>query len=473
MKKIAKTIYDRAAGPFNKKFNEILSAVNKTQAQVDALVENSDVRLLRLKKSLKNVEEYQPLYGLAGLVNNPARDSRDRADLVLQDLDNNVVGTKILDIGSSLGYMPFYYADRGAITIGWDFRAENVEVCLNLRDIIGSPAEFHVRELDLETVELLKTERVDVITIFSVLHHTIAYNGLDFVQNLMKKTLDYVPVMYVELALKGENPKLFWNKTLPKDELEIFAKCQDITIEKLSDFSTHLSSIKRPLYKITNNFTSVNNKKYLVKSRKFTAYKNAKVGLQRTFIESSDVFIKQYEFNKSDQNNRAQIINEINFLLQLPGLKIPNLPELVDFELSSNQAKIVFNKISGQLVSEVSSDSKVDAYKLTKYLINTLSLLEKNGWYHNDLRSWNVMASGNNFSLIDFGLVNPRQIENNKIALLWLVNTALTGKRESDQFDKTQLPAKTAFSQSKLLSKIYSAIAKNPKISFEELNKLI
>jgi hypothetical protein len=82
-----------------------------------ALLENAPVPVTpELVGHLNQVEFCQPLYGVTGL-EMPLRGCRDRA-LAIEDALAN-------DFGSSLGYFPFYFADRGAITTGRDLNAKN------------------------------------------------------------------------------------------------------------------------------------------------------------------------------------------------------------------------------------------------------------------------------------------------------------------------------------------------------------
>ena len=104
-------------------------------------IATKDNRIDVLKEKLTHVENYQPIYAIAGLVDAPARESRDRCDVILDAL-GDVAGMRILDIGSSLGYVSFFFADRGAYVDGWESNLENAEVARLVSGINGVNANL-------------------------------------------------------------------------------------------------------------------------------------------------------------------------------------------------------------------------------------------------------------------------------------------------------------------------------------------
>lgn len=203
-----------------------------------------------IEQCFNRVEHYQPLYGVTG-VEGPLRSCRDRAVAIETALGSSGRRFRLVDFGSSLGYFPFYFADRGATTTGVDINPENTAVALATQRINGLAATFKTGALDLATVSAILPGEYDVALALSVLHHITLRRGLDYVKQLVAELLARIPILVVELAHRDEGVNFAWRESLPEDPLEIFAACSNIQIHRLGDFSSHLSSSVRPMYCIT------------------------------------------------------------------------------------------------------------------------------------------------------------------------------------------------------------------------------
>ncbi|MHC5719169.1 MAG: class I SAM-dependent methyltransferase, partial [Nostoc sp.] len=226
-----------------------------------------DNPLIKLSHLLKKIEYYQPLYKIPSLLKNsvPQRTCEDRCQAIentLLTLGNNLTGIKILDVGSSLGYNSFFFAERKAHVLGIDNNIENVLASRLISEINGINIDFKVAEFDLDYSNLIQKSEYDVVFLLSVIHHIIYSKGLEYTKEMMEILLDKVPVIIVELAVKdeeNEDKDLYWREALPNDSLSIFENCQDIHINLIGYFSTHFSSVKRPLYAISKKIIKVNN----------------------------------------------------------------------------------------------------------------------------------------------------------------------------------------------------------------------
>src|ERR1700728_1242790 len=97
----------------------------ETSADDSLLAEDLPVpATAELEACLNRVEYYQPLYGIAGF-EPPLRGCRDRAVTIAQAMAPLGKNFRLIDFGSSLGYFPFFFADRGAKTSGFDIKPEN------------------------------------------------------------------------------------------------------------------------------------------------------------------------------------------------------------------------------------------------------------------------------------------------------------------------------------------------------------
>ena len=456
--------------------------MNKLEKAAESLSRPSSQNLEKLEQALVKAEAYQPLYGLEGLdvgsskISRP--NSRERAETIWKALGPDIHGLRVVDVGSSLGYMSFYLADRGAAVEGWDFRAVNT----NVANIVGEinkvqHATFKTRELTPEILKGIPPGRIDAVLILSVLHHTVMYNGLEYTQDLMKELLSRVPVVIVELAQKGEDKNLEWDASQPKDALAVFDKAKElgITIEQVGEFDTHLSGKTRPMYKISRDHLTVDNKNYAFDKLSRVAYQGASIPNPRTFYKGAEAFIKQYALTRSTRDqNKIQLVNEVNFYLSHGShdSKIPNIPKMLAYEINDTDAYLVLETVEGALIDEANQVTlQMDIDQITKDMLDTLAALEAVNLYHNDVRSWNVIVNRNKVTLIDFGLVDSVERENNKIAFLWMLNAAITHERESTEQDKTELPPRGNFTYEHTL-KIYDAIADNNDISFAELKQI-
>ena len=192
------------------------------------------------------VEFYQPLYGINGL-DQPLRACRDRALAIEAALAPLGQGFRLVDFGSSLGYFPFFFADRGASTAGFDINPENTALAQACQRLNGLPAEFRTAPLDLDTVRAIAPGTFDVALVLSVLHHINLRFGLDYVKQLLAELLARVPVLVLELAHRDEPVQFAWRSALPADPLEILAGCGNVQVQELARSQSHLSDSTRPL----------------------------------------------------------------------------------------------------------------------------------------------------------------------------------------------------------------------------------
>jgi len=202
-----------------------------------------------IEQCFNRVEYYQPLYGLTG-VEGPLRSCRDRAVAIEAALGSIGRRFSLVDFGSSLGYFPFFFADRGASTTGVDINAENTAVALATQRVNGLAATFKTAPLDLNMISAILPGEYDVALALSVLHHLTLRHGAGYVKQLVAELLLRVPILIVELAHRDEDVNFAWRESLPEDPLEIFSACPDIKVQHLGDFASHLSASVRPMYLI-------------------------------------------------------------------------------------------------------------------------------------------------------------------------------------------------------------------------------
>ena len=442
-------------------FNDELAGIRNTLG----LLTDKDFNFYKLRKKLEVIEYYQPAYMIGGLDLNPKRNCKDRCRIIEKALNNDFAGLKILDIGASLGYVCYYFADRGAVTEGWESNADNAEAARLIGQINGVPSKILNKSLGMEEIENINAGDYDIIIILSVLHHVIHFNNLDYVKELIKKMLDKIPILIVELALKDEDKSLFWNDALPGNELEIFDLIKDeIEIINLGEFGTHLSVKKRPLYKITkkNKSIMVNNKLYMYDKKTCIAYKESEYpyfcpDLPRFYYFSEKYIIKEYVINDYNNENKIQIFSDIYNMLMLnriPGLKST---QIMDHEIKANKAIVVFKRDKGELISEIIDKQNITPETVAKDILEFLAILEEINLYHNDIRSWNILWDGRHAQVIDYGIISAISIDDDIISLLITLNAIILKCKENSNIGDKPIPPREVFENTSLL-KLYDVI---------------
>jgi hypothetical protein len=222
-----------------------------TPARRALLIECSPIpATAKLEQALNRVEYYQPLYGISGF-EIPLRSCLDRAAAIADEIGPGIEHCRLVDFGSSLGFFPFFFADRGAICTGFDINPGNTSVALSVQQLNGLPATFQTATLDLSLVHGIDDGQYDVALLLSVLHHITHQKGIDYVSDLLARLLDRVPTLVLELAHRNEDVRFPWRESLPYDPLEILSACPDVRVKLLGHFPSHLSNSVRPMYVIS------------------------------------------------------------------------------------------------------------------------------------------------------------------------------------------------------------------------------
>jgi O-antigen chain-terminating methyltransferase len=458
-----------------RKIEEIHQQVGDLVSEMESLVdrlEKHDWRFDELRQLASEVEPYQPAYRITGVVDAPLRGSLERCHAIEAKLAP-IPGRRILDIGSSLGFFSFYFADRGAEVVGWESNVKNAEVARRISEINGISAVFKTRELNDETVATIPDSEFGVVFVLSVFHHIIRFHGLEYTQKLVEALLDKIPCMVVELARKGEGPSLPWDASQPDDELAIFERVvKKVSIKKIGDFGNHLSSKTRPMYLVQKKHLAVAGHNYRYDKMTVAAYDGSPVGhsaVHRRYYFGDTIVAKEYSFDKQSRTeNLSQILNETKILLDIKkgGMKVFHAPEMLDFDIIFPQkATIVFTRIQGQLASDVRHNlTAIQLSQVAQDLLRTLADLETCGLFHNDVRSWNVILGNNHRAwLIDYGLASPLATDDDMVSLLWVLHSLLNdNEHESYETNKKALPP-NIFMGSAPVSKLYASIEKGQR----------
>ncbi len=432
--------------------------------------EARDTRLDELRNLTRQIEQYQPTYGIQGVIDNPKRGSHDRC-VVIENALRPIPGKRLLDVGSSFGYVGFYMADRGAVVEAWDMHALNIEISQRVGDINGIGVKFRTDELTSETVKTIPPGKFDVVILLSVFHHIVRFQGIDKAQHVVKELFDRIPVMIVELARKGEDPALPWDTAQPNDELAIFSLVKDdVFIKKIGEFKNHLSEKSRPLYLVEKKKTvAVNGNIYSYDHVTSEAYKDSPVVrypvIRRYYFDEQHI-VKEYIFEtQAFGDNVVQILNEVQLLVNVvANSNIYHAPKVLDFEVSRERARVVLARVDGVLASDLDFRSKPTKVRsLVEDVLKTLADLENINLYHNDIRSWNVIVDDKGSGwVIDYGMVSVLRVDDDALGLLWMIYGLLHGEREVYRGADKSLPGEATFTDPALHS-LYQEIKKGER----------
>ena len=371
----------------------------------------------RIINILNKLSFYQPLYGIklpdifSKRVSQRGDSSKLRATTIEDYLkeDIKLKSLNILDVGSNMGYMDLYFGALGSKTHGIDYNADNIEMSRLIAKINKlQNVKFDVSEFTAEYVENMDYS-YDVAFLFSMLHHIIPFKGIEYTQDLMVNLLNKVPLVFVELAIAEEKVDMPWKHSLPKDPLEIFAKCKGCKIELLGHFDSYLSEVKRPLYVVRNTEFEINKKKYSYNDLTFASHKHTNKMLDernRRYYISDKYFIKEIIANdilsKYACNTIIQFYKNYSEVLSLL-----NAPKLYDWDQNGERFRFVFELVSGNnlinIMHSLNDEEKIDVLYSA---VNQIAILEKSGLYHNDIRLWNFLINNQKDNSLEVRLID-------------------------------------------------------------------
>jgi O-antigen chain-terminating bifunctional methyltransferase/kinase len=372
---------------------------------------------------------YQPLYGHILARQNPQRYCLNRADAIYHFL--SAMGpTMVLDVGCNFGFFSYYLAERAYYVHGIDSDRHCIDICklLSYFNPRNTPA-FNVAQFDLNYItQQIRPEMYDVALLLSTLHHITSQRGVPYVQRMMHALLEKIPILIVELAVDEEEVPYDWKKGLPLNALDIFSTCPDVKMIKLGHFTTHLSNRKRPLYAVMKNSITVNERRYEIEKYSFVAYDGIFYKF-RTFYDAGPVFIKNYRLNLPmiAEDNKKQILNEITIYQALPDNN--SFPKLVDYVDEGHSIKVVLTKLPGTLLQTCLEKEMfpLNAVQIVHGILKAVRILLESGYYHNDIRPWNIMLDGDDVYLFDLGKADTKEHEDTITGMLWIIYQLHTG----------------------------------------------
>lgn len=356
-------------------------------------------------------EVYQPIFGHPELAAQTSRDCCDRLRHVSPLLDEmcHKLGrqVRILDLGCAQGFISLSLAATGASVVGVDYLAANVEVCSALA-AEHSDWALHFQHARLEEFICgLDDDSFDLVLGLSVFHHVAYEHGFPATRQLLDRLAACVSVGVFELAQATE--PLYWAEAQPRDSREFLGGFA--FVHEVARFPTHLSDIQRPLYVASNRYWYLGG--VLNTFAKSTTDPHAMAlgtyQLSRRYFFGKGCMAKVQRLDgELGESNRLELRREIEVLGNPPAELANSWPSLDSFGETATEGWLVREMIDGQLLLDaIARGDSYDPHRVIGDVLEQLAVLERYGYYHNDVRVWNVLLHQDGSSLlIDYGSIS-------------------------------------------------------------------
>ena len=357
-------------------------------------------------------EIYQPIFGHSKLSSRISRGCEDRLSeivAVYQKLTAHLGRPlRVLDLGCAQGYFCLSLAKLGATTLGIDFDARNINVCRFLAD--SAPklrCSFEVAFIE-DALPRLQTGEFDLVLGLSVFHHLAHQFGAVSVQKMLAEVSDKVTAGLFELALDSEPPS--WAISQPTNPKKLLAGFGFMT--EIARHPTHLSDIKRPLYFASNRVWLLSGRMegFDHWTRRSHSYDGELKQGTRAYFFGGRLFAKHFMLDHEScrEDNLCDHLNEVAFLSGPPeGFQAPRL---VLHGCTESEAWCVRESVPGDLLSDmIRMDKPYNAPAIIDDVVKHLAVLEANGLFHDDVRTWNVIVGRDDrATLIDYGAISKK-----------------------------------------------------------------
>lgn len=357
-------------------------------------------------------EIYQVIYGHPELSERVSRPCHDRLVKVTQvhDALQHLLGRplNVLDLGCGQGFFSLNLAERGAKVHGVDFLDKNIAVCKALaQEHPQLEVSFEINRVE-EVVAGLEPDQYDLILGLSIFHHLVYEKGADEVKGLLERAATRSGALIVELALHAE--PLYWGPAQPQDPRALLEPIA--FVHEIAWHQTHLSSIPRPLYVVSNRYWV-----FAGQAGGFDTWSTDPHMLacgyhegSRRYFFNKETVVKLYRFDHSrGEYNKVEFLQEKLLLANPP----PGFPVPVCYLSGENTSEgwNVVERLPGRLLLNLLRDgAAVDHRGVLLSVLDQLAALEAVGLYHGDVRTWNILVTDDgSVALIDYGSISSKK----------------------------------------------------------------
>jgi O-antigen chain-terminating methyltransferase len=360
-------------------------------------------------------EIYQPIFGHPELSTGVRRECEDRLTPIVAIFDTLTAKLKrplrILDLGCAQGFFSLSLAKRGATVLGLDFLEANIALCQALAaEHLDCAAHFRTGLVE-DVCFQLEAGQYDLVLGLSVFHHIVHRLGCEFTQKLLDQLATKAIAGIFELALNSE--PLYWAASQPENPKHLLSGYA--FIHEFSRNKSHLSTTNRPLYIASNRYWFLNGHAeafdtWKAESHEFTKNKNN--GTRRYFFGEGHL-VKMFTLDDPDFHdiNFQEHVNETSFLARPP--KDFQAPQIYLYGHHQREAWLVRQLLPGELLlDKIRLKKTYDVAPVVQDTLNQLAAWEAEGFYHNDLRIWNVLIDPNGHAtLIDYGAASRERFD--------------------------------------------------------------
>lgn len=355
-------------------------------------------------------EKYQPIFGHPELSDGSSRDCEDRLERILAIAERlkQVLGRplRVLDLGCAQGFFSLNLAAAGHSVHGADFLDRNVHVCSALAKEAGlNKATFECARIE-DIAGALQMGAFDLVLGLSVFHHLVHEHGLAPVVEIISGIASKVACGIYEVAVREE--PLYWASSQPEHPVQLLAP---YAFQRVMSWQpTHLSGVERPFYFVSNQYWFVGNDFRSFDAWQFQSHSKDMDSHQqsRRYFFAGDVMLKQYSLANAARGkfNREEYENEARFLAGAPAAM--DAPALIEAVVDREDCWLVRTMLQGRLLLEMMAEHvPYSQERVADGLIRQLVVLEEAGFYHNDVRCWNLLVGEDSKpSLIDFGAIS-------------------------------------------------------------------
>jgi O-antigen chain-terminating bifunctional methyltransferase/kinase len=354
-------------------------------------------------------EIYQAIYGHPELSTKISRGCVDRRGhlsklytALTQELGRPL---RVLDLGCAQGFFSLGLADYGAQVKGVDFLDKNIALCKELAaENPGLNVTFECGAIEQE-LAALQPDQYDLVLGLSVFHHIVHQRGFNFVRQILAAMGRNVGAVLLEVALRQE--PLYWAASQPADPRNFLADFG--FVHEIATIGTHLSATARPLLFGSNKYLYLGGNIFSYNDTTTEPHRLARGTHEgtRKYYFGDRVFAKQYLLGhpKRGAYNKNEMHREQTFLQNAPeGFRIPRL---IEHGSTPAEAWVITERWHGALLLDALQDgAHIDLFAVVKTILEQCILLKNSGFYHNDVRIWNVMLLNDGSPrLIDWGSI--------------------------------------------------------------------
>ena len=356
-------------------------------------------------------EMYHPIFGHPELSHGARRGSETRLEKIVQvyralaDLHGRPL--KVLDLGCALGYFSFNLAQLGADVTAIDSDPICVGVC---REISKENPHLSVSVMQKaveNSIELLQSGDFDLVLGLSIFHHITFSSGFKNAHTIVQELIGENSVLLCELAEKSE--PVYWAECLPESPLA-FLEPASFVVE-IDRFHNHLSSETRGLWVASNRIWVLGSRAGFfdtVTDQSHPFVGNFHRGTRKYFF-GPDTIVKKYSLGSGlDEFNLREASREVEVLTTAP--PAVSFPSLIFGAKMGDSFWVVESRLDGfPLLEGAGFKLEVEPKQLVQGLLDELIALEKAGFYHADIRSWNILISAEGkVRIVDFGSIHPK-----------------------------------------------------------------